>query len=214
MFSGNINSNVEKLTNLANFIILGNVFVGTIPPELANLEQIRLIMVHQNDFSGTISKNFCGLYKDPYSLSMLYADCGPTDGIGPPAVECDCCTHCCDTAQKYCIIVENITDSALPTHSPTTYMPTPPPSLTLIAPPNATEQPETLVPTHVPTPLFINVTTADPICNDDPDFSFMYTAGEMSCGELTAQSQPKIERFCNLFEVTRTTCPCTCTSSA
>ena len=102
MLSGNISSKFEKLMNLTSFIIFSNMFTGTIPPELASLEQIQMLMVHQDEFSGTISNKFCGLYEYPHSLSMFYADCSPTDIIGPPAIVCDCCTHCRDIVHKNC----------------------------------------------------------------------------------------------------------------
>ena len=109
-FEGGIPSEIGSLVNLKLFIIFSNMFTGTIPPELASLEQIQMLKVHQNEFSGTISNQFCGLYEDPHSLSMFYADCGPTDIIGPPAIVCECCTHCCDIVQKNCTKSGSVVD--------------------------------------------------------------------------------------------------------
>lgn len=94
--TGTISSLINKLQNLRSFLIKGNFFMGTIPTELAGIETIARINVRGNNFTGTISEAFCKLGQ----LWMFYADCGPTDGTGPPAVECECCTHCCDTARR------------------------------------------------------------------------------------------------------------------
>uniref|UniRef100_A0A7R9W3P0 Leucine-rich repeat-containing N-terminal plant-type domain-containing protein n=1 Tax=Pseudictyota dubia TaxID=2749911 RepID=A0A7R9W3P0_9STRA len=95
--TGTISSRVGQLNNLEGFSIYNNLFSGTIPAELAEIDTIKLISVFWNDFTGTLSGAFCELDE----LEWFRADCGPTNRTGPPAVECECCTVCCDTAQRY-----------------------------------------------------------------------------------------------------------------
>lgn len=76
-----------QLTSLVKFHGQGNLFEGTIPDSLAGWTQsIALAMFEDNAFTGRMP--LCD--GTPLNGTEIYADCS--------AVECDCCTYCCDAS--------------------------------------------------------------------------------------------------------------------
>ena len=71
--SGNISSKVEKFMKLTSFIIFSNMFTGTIPTELASIEQNQMLMVHQFVFQEKHQTNYvdCMRILIHYRCSML-----------------------------------------------------------------------------------------------------------------------------------------------
>ena len=68
-----------------------------------NLDGLDSLWLHQNDLTGTMPGEVCAL-RGPTGITVLDADCGPTNGVGPALIECqlECCTACCDTITGFC----------------------------------------------------------------------------------------------------------------
>mmetsp|Transcript_4498 Transcript_4498/g.7538 ORF Transcript_4498/g.7538 Transcript_4498/m.7538 type:complete len:739 (+) Transcript_4498:168-2384(+) len=99
-----ISTMIGQMSNLQTYRIRENNFYGNIPTELGDLSGLDSLWLHQNDLVGSVPKELCAL-RGPSGITVLDADCGPTNGVGEPRLECmmGCCTACCDTATGYCL---------------------------------------------------------------------------------------------------------------
>lgn len=98
-FTGTISSKVGQLRNIRNMNLRNNMFTGTIPTELGRLFEAESFRFHYNDFDGSMPQEVCQLRSQ--KLKEMYGDC-LAEYSGVAAVECSCCTDCCDRAQELC----------------------------------------------------------------------------------------------------------------
>lgn len=108
MYDCNITSTISTtiglMSNLQTYRIRENNFYGTLPTEMGELSGLDSLWLHQNDLTGSVPIELCSL-RGPAGITVLDADCGPTNGVGEPRMQCmlECCTACCDTATGYCL---------------------------------------------------------------------------------------------------------------
>mmetsp|Transcript_6396 Transcript_6396/g.11657 ORF Transcript_6396/g.11657 Transcript_6396/m.11657 type:complete len:586 (+) Transcript_6396:70-1827(+) len=96
--TGTLSTRIGQLTRMERFRVSTNDLTGTIPSEVASLRSIVLFWFHKTRFTGIVPTSLCSLRPDP--LVILQADCNPS---GNPAVECLCCSHCCDRLSGICL---------------------------------------------------------------------------------------------------------------
>lgn len=90
-FTGTIPTEIGLLTN-TRFLFLGlNDLTGTLPTELDNLVNLQALWVHGLNVSGNLNQLCDKKVND--IVGGYIADC-----LEPEAVECSCCTECCDKA--------------------------------------------------------------------------------------------------------------------
>lgn len=106
--TGTISTAVANLVALQEFRVSSNQLDGTIPSELGRLSNLNTVWVHQNDLSGVMPTEVCNS-----NLVGLQADCDPE---GAAAVECDCCSACCEQGLGLgtCFIREGFEEPTLP----------------------------------------------------------------------------------------------------
>jgi hypothetical protein len=92
-FSGTIPSQMGLLTGLGVLFLSDNELSGTVQVELASLSLLHL-QLFANNVTGSLGM-FCN---DAAIFTMIVSDCGGVD----PAVECSCCTSCCDSSSGNC----------------------------------------------------------------------------------------------------------------
>lgn len=108
LYEMNITSTISTLIGdllfLETFRIRENSFYGTIPSEIGNLVSLERLWLHGNDLTGSVPLEVCS-NSGSAALRQLEADCGPSNGVGPPAVQCavQCCSTCCDAVTGVCI---------------------------------------------------------------------------------------------------------------
>lgn len=102
--TGTISTAIGQMTNLQTFRIRENNFFGTLPTEMGHLSGLDSLWLHRNDLTGSVPIELCSL-RGPAGINVLDADCGPTNGVGEPKIDCimECCTACCDSETGYCI---------------------------------------------------------------------------------------------------------------
>ncbi|CAB9521321.1 leucine Rich Repeat [Seminavis robusta] len=101
-FSGTISSSLGLLTNLYVLELANNNFHGTLPNEIQALTTLRRLLVNGNQFTSTVPVAVCqNLYAEGIQ-SKVVADCLPDSETGVPAIQCSCCTSCCDNT-GYCL---------------------------------------------------------------------------------------------------------------
>lgn len=89
------------LNNLIALDLSSNLFDGTIPSSLEDLDSIRVIRLQYNMFTGPVPNDICNI-RGPQILTLLEVDCGGD----PIPNECSCCTSCCDRDTKTCAFVD------------------------------------------------------------------------------------------------------------
>jgi hypothetical protein len=95
-FHGTIPSEMGLLTRLVDDLWLaGNQLTGTVPVELTSLSAASLT-VYANNLTGSLDM-FCN---QTSIFTKIDADCAGEE----PAVECPCCTSCCDSLSGNCTI--------------------------------------------------------------------------------------------------------------
>ncbi|CAB9519125.1 leucine Rich Repeat [Seminavis robusta] len=95
-FTGTISPSLGLLTRLQELHLSKNHFHGTIPNEIEALTGLAELLVNGNDLSGTFPVPFCqNVYTDE-KLSKVVADCLHNPATRAPAIQCACCTSCCD----------------------------------------------------------------------------------------------------------------------
>mmetsp|Transcript_12711 Transcript_12711/g.16058 ORF Transcript_12711/g.16058 Transcript_12711/m.16058 type:complete len:406 (+) Transcript_12711:84-1301(+) len=90
--SGTIPSTISRLTNLTSLSFEYNRLTGKIPSKLSKLTNLAELKLNHNDLSGTVPAAVCTLRQQ--SLYLFWSDCDDHGHV--PAVECSCCTECCD----------------------------------------------------------------------------------------------------------------------
>ena len=82
----------QELKSLQTFRIRRNTSQGTIPTELGEMLALAELGLHQNELAGTVPLELCSL-RGPKGITLLDADCGPTNRVGEPLVGCshECC---------------------------------------------------------------------------------------------------------------------------
>jgi len=103
-FNGNIASDIGKLKNLKRLLFRLNDFTGTIPKEIGHLRKLDDLWLHFNKLEGDMPEQICGL--TDYGLGSLMADC--LDEFDQAALDCECCTDCCDRKQEVCFKDDNV----------------------------------------------------------------------------------------------------------
>jgi len=86
-FTGTIPSELATLQNLNRLILHHNLLQGAIPSELSNLKSIEIVQLHKNRLTGeapVIDVSDSGIH-------AYTSDCGVDSGI-----KCPSCTMCCD----------------------------------------------------------------------------------------------------------------------
>jgi len=86
--TGTISTSISNMMALEALRVSSNKLDGTIPTEVGDLFSLNAAWFHQNDLTGTMPTEVCNR-----GLIGLQADC---DSEGAAAVECDCCSSCCD----------------------------------------------------------------------------------------------------------------------
>jgi Leucine-rich repeat (LRR) protein len=95
-FNGTIPSQMGLLTRLVDDLWLaGNQLSGTVPVELASLSAASLTLF-ANNLTGSLDM-FCN---QTAIFTKIDADCAGVE----PAVECPCCTSCCDSLSGNCTV--------------------------------------------------------------------------------------------------------------
>jgi Leucine rich repeat len=92
-FNGTIPSQMGLLTGLEVMFLSDNQLSSTVPVELASLSLLNLHLF-ANNLTGSLDM-FCN---KTAVLTRIAADCGGVDA----AVECNCCTSCCDSSSGNC----------------------------------------------------------------------------------------------------------------
>jgi Leucine-rich repeat (LRR) protein len=126
--SGTIPSEIGELSDRLEYMYLdGNLFNGTIPSQMGSLTLLESLWLKDNQLSGTVPVEFSslialeavsflannltgslGMFCNKTSLfTKVEADCGGVQ----PAVECSCCTACCDSLSGNC--TENVEATCL-----------------------------------------------------------------------------------------------------
>jgi hypothetical protein len=117
--TGTIPSEIGALKNLEGLVIDANSFKGTIPSEIGLLPRVQGLWLSDNQLSGTVPIELSSLSALSIklfannltgSLDMfcnkttifpkIIADCAGVDA----AVECTCCTSCCDSMSGNCTV--------------------------------------------------------------------------------------------------------------
>jgi Leucine-rich repeat (LRR) protein len=91
--SGSISPSIANMTTLKEFRVNHNKLQGEVPSELGSLRNLKVAWLHHNDLTGIMPDQICSL-----GLISLQADCDPE---GAAAVECTCCTACCEQGLEY-----------------------------------------------------------------------------------------------------------------
>ncbi len=94
-FTGPIPSELGQLTVVTEISMNNNNFTGTVPAELARLSQMKFLSIQNNGLTGSVNDTLC-LHR---TWKRLVSDCA--DG-NPPEIECDCCTLCCPDTLEEC----------------------------------------------------------------------------------------------------------------
>lgn len=100
-FSGTVSTSIGLCTSLNAIDLSNNNFEGSIPTEIAALTELHDIFIQGNDFAGTFPESFCAntLSSDRTDIG---ADCLPDEGTNNDAMECKCCTECCNAVTGIC----------------------------------------------------------------------------------------------------------------
>jgi len=72
-----------------------------IPSEIGLLPKIEEIWLHITGLVGTMPEEICEIRGVGF-LELLNANCAETNGFEHPALDCTCCTTCCDAAAATC----------------------------------------------------------------------------------------------------------------
>jgi len=99
-FSGTISNDISNFALAEKLIFRGNKFDGTIPKSIGKLDNLDNLWFQFNKFTGKVPDKICTMFEKKKTEWVLYADCDDT--MGNAAVECECCTDCCDNVQKLC----------------------------------------------------------------------------------------------------------------
>jgi hypothetical protein len=119
--TGTIPSQIGQLSDILGGLYLeGNRFNGTIPSQMGSLTWLDGMWLSDNQFTGTVPVEFASLRATSVKLfannltgaldmfcnkidlfTKVDADCG---GAEPSAVECSCCTSCCDSLDGNCTV--------------------------------------------------------------------------------------------------------------
>jgi Leucine-rich repeat (LRR) protein len=103
--TGTISTSISKLSSLETFRIRGNRGItGTVPSEIGLLRSIKELWLHLTGLVGVMPDEVCAI-RGPGNLEILEANCADTNGFEPPALDCECCTECCDAASEVCAVV-------------------------------------------------------------------------------------------------------------
>jgi hypothetical protein len=118
--TGTIPSEIGKLIKLESLYLDGNSLSGTIPSQMGLLTGIwDTLWLADNQLTGTVPVELASLSADSVTLfannltgsldmfcnqtaifTKIEADCGGVE----PAVECPCCTSCCDSLSGNCTV--------------------------------------------------------------------------------------------------------------
>ena len=100
--TGTISTSISKMSNLEVFRIRANRGItGTVPSEIGLLPNIKELWLHITGLVGVMPTEVCAI-RGPGDLEILEANCADTNGFEPPALDCLCCTECCDAATEVC----------------------------------------------------------------------------------------------------------------
>jgi Leucine rich repeat len=95
-FNGTIPSQMGSLTGLEGLWLSDNQLTGTVPVEFASLKATG-IKLFANNLTGSLDM-FCN---KTFLVTKVEADCGGVE----PAVECSCCTSCCEPLTGNCTVI-------------------------------------------------------------------------------------------------------------
>lgn len=100
--TGTISTSISKMSNLEVFRIRANRGItGTVPSEIGLLPNIKELWLHITGLVGVMPTEVCAI-RGPGDLEILESNCADTNGFEPPALDCQCCTECCDAATEVC----------------------------------------------------------------------------------------------------------------
>mmetsp|Transcript_27283 Transcript_27283/g.39964 ORF Transcript_27283/g.39964 Transcript_27283/m.39964 type:complete len:409 (+) Transcript_27283:78-1304(+) len=118
---GTLPDEVQFLTSLENFGLVGGPLHGTIPEGIGNLVNLKNINFMENRLSGTVPESLSKLinleyvtfsinenltgdldFLCPLENTIFQADCGGAD----PKISCSCCHLCCATTEHECCLVK------------------------------------------------------------------------------------------------------------
>ncbi|CAJ1962611.1 unnamed protein product [Cylindrotheca closterium] len=86
--TGTISTSISNMMALEALRVSSNKLRSTIPTEVGDLLGLKVAWFHQNEMTGTMPEQVCRR-----GLIGLQADCDPE---GAAAVECTCCSSCCE----------------------------------------------------------------------------------------------------------------------
>lgn len=75
---------------------------GTIPWSIGNLTSLSVIELQGNDFTGTFPTSLCTTQLD-FMMIIRISDCAQDKTTGGAAMECGCCTACCNANGTNCL---------------------------------------------------------------------------------------------------------------
>ena len=91
--SGELPACFNNLAQLKDLNIMHNSFTGTIPRHWSSLVNMERFHFAHNELEGGVPGSFC----EAKNLTELSADCLHND-----AMDCACCTKCCDPVANVC----------------------------------------------------------------------------------------------------------------
>mmetsp|Transcript_48199 Transcript_48199/g.72881 ORF Transcript_48199/g.72881 Transcript_48199/m.72881 type:complete len:146 (-) Transcript_48199:21-458(-) len=121
---GTLPDEVQFLTSLENFGLVGGPLHGTIPEGIGNLVNLKNINFMENRLSGTVPESLSKLINLEYvtfsinenltgdldflcpleNMINMSADCGGAD----LKVTCSCCDSCCAATEHECCVVKSL----------------------------------------------------------------------------------------------------------
>ena len=98
-FMGTIPTEIGQLNDLVTLDVSGNTLTGSLPTEFSEISTLTQFAFSFNDLTGSVSKTLC---VDSKQWEILQGDC-LDDGYGQSEIECICCTSCCNANGTQCI---------------------------------------------------------------------------------------------------------------
>ena len=93
--TGQIPSDISKLTDLRHLLLKMNKLDGPVPDSMGQMTNLEVLLLEQNAFWGDTDA-ICS--SPDMSIQAFVSDCGDD----PPSIVCTCCTTCCSAEDSLC----------------------------------------------------------------------------------------------------------------